>query len=291
MQSDNDTTPLPSVFALETVCGCNLHCVECAVGGGLVARPAGLLRLEDFRRALAAIRPYCNYLFLHLWGEPMLHPHIFTMIEESSFCRTNISTNAQTLDAEMARRLVASGVSEVIVSIDGMTQEVYAHYRHGGVLAKTLAGLDHLVEANARAGNPVRIMPQFIVFEHNEHQLESFREHCAARGLIPSLKAPYLRPGSRLRPSALPGLSRVRLPRPERVQAMRGCPNISNTMTILRDGSAVACCYDHNGGMRFGNIFRQSVAEVWNGGEYRDFRQRLAQGVPPAFCLEQCLLY
>jgi MoaA/NifB/PqqE/SkfB family radical SAM enzyme len=282
----------PSTFALETVCGCNLRCVECAVGGNLITRPGGVLALADYRRASAALRPHCRYLYLHLWGEPMLHPHIFTMIADaSSFCRTNISTNAQTVDEAMAQRLIESGVSEIIVSIDGMTQATYETYRRGGDLGKALQGLDSLARFNERAGNPVRIMPQFIVFAHNEHEMEAFRQFCTQRGLTTTFKAPYLRAGSHLRPSSLPGMTRVRNAPDQRAQAMRACPNAADTMTILRDGSVVACCYDHDGVTSFGNIFETSVEAVWDSPGFKSFRDRLKQGAPPAFCRDQCLLY
>ena len=38
----------PDIFALETVLGCNLRCVECAVGSGLVTRKHGYMGYEQY---------------------------------------------------------------------------------------------------------------------------------------------------------------------------------------------------------------------------------------------------
>ena len=51
---------------------CNLHCDFCPG----TARPAGFMTVADFAAAAAALRPYTDYLYLHVMGEPLLHPHL-----------------------------------------------------------------------------------------------------------------------------------------------------------------------------------------------------------------------
>lgn len=284
---------VPSIFALETVLGCNLRCRECAVGAGIVERKHGMLSYADYVRIAERIAPYCSYLYLHLWGEPLLNPDIIPMVRHAStYAQANISTNGNTMTAHGARELITSGVTDVIVSIDGVSQEVYGTYRRRGDVQKALDALEMLQRFNQALGAGVNICPQFIVFAHNAHEMADFDAFCRGIGLSPMFKAPYIRNGSGLRPSGIAAFERTFAETPEgRKKAMRACQNPRDVMTILLDGSVVACCYDHNGLTHFGNIFESDVLDIWNSPHCRDFRQRIASGNAPEFCMDQCLMY
>ena len=282
----------PSIYAIETVLGCNLRCVECAVGGGLVRRKQGLMRLAQFDHILDKIKAHARYIYLHLWGEPMLNPDIFEMIVHASrYARTNISTNGNIVDNAMAKKLVASGVDEVIVSIDGVTQDVYEQYRRRGNATKAFQALLHIYKHMVLQGKHIQLTPQFIVFEHNYHQMDDFREACGKIGLVPVFKAPYLREGTALREGPYAEFIRQKAQTPEeRKVAMQGC-NLNNVTDILLDGSVTACCYDHDGATTFGNIFEQDMESIWDSPRYQEFRQRVASGESTDFCMKNCLLY
>lgn len=282
---------LPHIFSVETVLGCNLRCAECAIGAKLVQRKYGMMPFDVFAQIAKKIEPYCDLLYLHIWGEPLLNREILPMIELASrFTRTNISTNANMLDRDYAKQLINSGVSEVIVSIDGMSQAVYEHYRVRGDLQKAIAGLRHLVTCNIQAGNRVAISPQFIVFEHNKHEMAAFAEMCKSLNLVPSFKAPYLRKNSVLKDSGIPGLVReTAADEAARRKLMATCQDPRNVFTILLDGTVVPCCYDHNGDMAMGNILDSTVEEIWHSEKYNNFRDSIASGDIPDFCLTHCL--
>ena len=81
-------------------------------------------------------------------GEPLLNPHLSEMIRSASDAGlyTIVSTNAQALDRETAKRLVASGLRRIIISMDGLSQEAYEAYRQGGDVEKTKAAIRYLHE-------------------------------------------------------------------------------------------------------------------------------------------------
>lgn len=282
---------MPQIFSVETVLGCNLRCVECAIGAKLVNRKYGMMSYETFDQIAQKIEPYCKMLYLHIWGEPLLNRDIIPMIKRASrFSRTNISTNANMLDKEYAEQLISSGVSEIIVSIDGISQEVYEQYRVKGDLNKALMGLTHLVARNIKTGNRVAISPQFIVFEHNKHEMAEFAAMCKSLNLVPSFKAPYLRKNSILKDSGIPGLVRDKSSDLlMRKKKMATCKDPQDVFTILLDGSVVPCCYDHNGDMIMGNILNDTVEEIWHSEKYNKFRNDMASGNIPDFCQNSCL--
>ena len=139
------TQSTPEIFAIETILGCNLKCPECAIGGNFVSRKKGWMTFIKFKLIADKIRPYCKYLYLHIWGEPMLNNDIYQMIEyASTFTRTNISTNGKSMTDKNAEMLIRSGVNDIIVSIDGVSQNVYEKYRVGGSVQKAINSLKML---------------------------------------------------------------------------------------------------------------------------------------------------
>jgi ubiquinone/menaquinone biosynthesis C-methylase UbiE/MoaA/NifB/PqqE/SkfB family radical SAM enzyme len=287
------TQQSPTIFTVETVLGCNLKCPECAVGGDMITRPKGFMPLDRFKIIAEKIRPYCQHLYLHLWGEPLLNPDIIAIINYASrFTTTNISTNGMSLTPELAEALITSGVTEVIFSIDGMSQGTYERYRVGGDFSTALTAMKMLHYSNLRHGSKVSITPQFIVFKHNQHEIADFGSYCNFLGLTATFKAPYLRNNSQYQISDLEEYRRRTCPDQSSLyRAMCECRDPTDVCTILLDGSVVACCYDHNKATCFGNMFEQSVVEIWNSPQIVDFRNRLLTQDPPDFCQNNCLLY
>jgi len=136
----------------------------------MITRRKELLTFDRFKHIADKSRPFAQYYYLHLWGEPMLNRSILDMIRYvSNYAKANISTNALLLSKALCEDLITSGVTDLIVSIDGMSQEVYSKYRVGGDVEVAKERLAWLQEANIRNGNRVAISPQFIVFKHNQH--------------------------------------------------------------------------------------------------------------------------
>ena len=70
---------------------CNFHCDFCPG----TTRPPMAMRLSDFRTAAEELRPLTDYLYLHVMGEPLLHPDldkVLAICRELGF-KTCITTN------------------------------------------------------------------------------------------------------------------------------------------------------------------------------------------------------
>ncbi len=284
----------PSTFIVETALACNLKCPECAIGDGSISRKKGFLKFDDFKILADKVRPYVKYFYLHLWGEPMLNKEIIKMIKYASqFTRVNISTNGTMLDEDLARELILSGVADVIVSIDGMTQEVYEKYRVGGDLEKAKKTLENLVKFNKQFSAGVNIMPQFIVFKHNQHEMEMFTEFCASLGLKANFKAPYFRhDDSQFEVSDYKEYRRPEFDTIEDLKmAMSDCVNPKEVFTVQINGDVILCCHDYDRKTLYGNLFEQSVEEIWNSTKYRLDRWKILSGNAIDFCVENCMTY
>lgn len=284
----------PSTFFIETVLACNLQCPECAIGGEITSRTKKIMSFEDFQSLADKISGYCQYLLLHMWGEPTMNKDIFKMISYAAqFARVNISTNALLLDELRAKALIDSGVSDLIVSIDGVSQEVYEKYRVGGKVARAFDALRMLADYNRQSGNNVNIMPQFIVFAHNKHEMKDFSEICQQLQIQPFFKAPYIRnEDSPFKASNISQYQRQTYDTQDSlIQAISSCGDPRNVMTIDVHGNAILCCHDYDASMNYGNLFINSVDDIWYSPEYRLDRWNIMRGKPTKFCLTKCMTY
>jgi len=253
-----------------------------------------MMSFDELKIIADKIKPFAKQVYLHLYGEPLLNKDIFLMTQYvSKFSRVNISTNGQLINTEIAEKLIISGVTDVIVSIDGVTQDVYEMYRVGGDIKKALSALEILVSANQLYGNHVNILPQFIVFRHNEHQIDQFKKICRSLGLKPQFKAPFIANNSFFQRSSDHQYWRKYFTNFGRYCSAlsKDCDTIRSAMTILLDGSVVPCCYDYQGMHSFGNIFQQDVLDIWKSPQYYKFRYDAYWGKIPKFCIDNCLMY
>lgn len=85
---------------------------------------------------------------LHGIGEPLLNKDLPRIIAQLKARNVYVlfNTNATLLNDEWARKLIASGLDELRVSIDGANPKTYARVRGAPLLHKLLAHLRHFIE-------------------------------------------------------------------------------------------------------------------------------------------------
>ena len=68
---------MPKKAFLEITNACNLSCSFCHG----TKRPIRYISRSEFEHAAAEIRPFADYLYFHLMGEPLLHPELPEFLE------------------------------------------------------------------------------------------------------------------------------------------------------------------------------------------------------------------
>ena len=229
-----------------------------------------------------------------MWGEPLINQNIFHMIRETaSYAAVNISTNALLLNDRTVVELIQSGVTDLIVSIDGVTQETYQKYRVGGDVSKAFKILKMLAKENRANGNQVKLIPQMIVFDHNQHEVESFSAICQELGLMPFFKQPYIRSmESEFRAAKDPQFQRKTYQtRTDLIKAMSSCSHLREVFTITVSGDVILCSCDYDSEVVYGNILdkESSVESIWMSDKSRTIRNDIMNGRPCDVCNEKCL--
>jgi len=273
---------MPFHYFIDPINVCNLCCPLCPTGRGILARPHGRMTLADLKRIIDEIAPYAYRVELYNWGEPLLHPEIFEMIAYASQRRITVglSSNLNRLGAGMARQLVESGLSQLIVSVDGSTQESYGTYRRRGKLDDVLKNLRLLVEARQalRRSTPF-IIARMLVGKHNEREIDAVRSLVHEIGVDSFLTGPLF--VDTRNPEQLkqwvpenPAYSPYQASKPENTW---DCHDLWESMVINWDGGVAPCCWLHDPQFDFGNVSDQTVREIWNGPNYISARRVIGE--------------
>lgn len=173
----------PVRLILEPTNVCNLGCPLCPASRDNKDHERGMMKLEDFTALIDEVGDYLFEVDLYDFGESFLNPRIYEMIEYAGRrnIRTNISSNLNVGDPE---KIVKSGLSRLIVSIDGASQESYARYRVHGELPVVLAKIRAVNEAKRAAGTrSPELVWRFIPMRQNEHELPRVRELARELGM------------------------------------------------------------------------------------------------------------
>ena len=94
---------------------CNLSCAFCP---GTKRRP-GTMDEVHFAAALEKLRPFTDYLYFHLMGEPLCHPeleHFLAMAGQAGF-RVILTTNGTLLPARQDMLLTAPALHKINISL------------------------------------------------------------------------------------------------------------------------------------------------------------------------------
>ena len=281
---------------------CNLRCPLCDTGRKSLGRDQSMMSFQHFEKLFAKVEPYALEVCLYNWGEPLMNPDVYRIIEHVTRHRvgTNLSTNFSiTVSDEKLEALARSGLEHLIVSVDGTTQEVYEIYRKRGRLDQVLGNVRRLRDIRDRLGlKTPHIEWQFIVFKHNEHQKDEVRRTHSELGFdsvrFAAPAMPYVDMfNAELADQFMPEDTDYHQYNPNLLLGKeymddQVCHYLYRTAAINSDGGITPCCFLIEDKHDFGNLNEESVDEIWNNDKYRSARslysRKPEEGHKPTAC-------
>ena len=279
---------LPSTISIEPTTACNLRCPECPSGLRSFTRPTGNLKADFFRSMIADLESYLMYLIFYFQGEPYINPQFLDMVEYAAQkgIYTITSTNGHFLTPEMAERTVKSGLSRMLISIDGATQETYESYRKEGNLAQVIQGAKNIIAAKKRLKSKTpHVVFQFLVVKPNEHEIPAIKKLAKEIGVdelkLKSAQIYDYHQGHDLIPDNHQ-YSRYR-EQADGTYILKNelhnrCWKMWQSCVITWDGKVVPCCFDKDASHSMGSLQHHSFEEVWKAKPYQAFRNAILTG-------------
>ena len=132
---------------------CNLTCAHCYAEADFGRAQDELTRAEALRLVDHLVE-YGAPVILFSGGEPLLHPHIFELIERAvrGGVRAVLSTNGLLIDRRTAARLADLGLAYAGVSLDGLEKTHDELRGRPGLFALTLKAIEAARNAGLKVG-------------------------------------------------------------------------------------------------------------------------------------------
>jgi MoaA/NifB/PqqE/SkfB family radical SAM enzyme len=266
----------PYVLILETTNICNLQCPFCLTGKGVSGgREKRHMSFEEAKAILDDVAGTAYFLQLYTWGEPLLNKETLKVIDYAKTLDLYVmlSTNGTAMNAAYCRQLVESGLDYLMIAIDGTSAETYAQYRRGGDHGKVMDNLRTLLaERLAQQRKRPFVEWQFIVFRHNEHEVEAAEASAYALGVDKFTPLPaYVEDEA-----WLPKDSRYRA-EPFNPERLVNCDRPWTHLNVRADGGMAPCCYEFFKKDDFGNLREQPFAALWNNTLFQESRKLIGQ--------------
>ncbi len=291
----------PVQIMINPSAACTLRCPLCPAVTNAINEHRGVMASSTFKSLMDEVGDHAVIAILWMWGEPFVNPRLSDMIAyaRSKNVATVTSTNGQHIQTKQeAEALVASGLDNLIVALDGATQETYGQYRAGGDIWKIFRCLELIQQAKDSLGSDKPgVNVRTVVMKYNEHELPEIERLARRYGadMVSRKRASALDyRTSDADESFTPETSRYRRFRYRRRPGARPpkkkfcCRRPWNRMSVAWDGTMLSCEFDFTKTAPFGHGSSEgSFLANWWGQEAAAFREQfLADMTAYPFCAD-----
>lgn len=256
---------------LEITNVCNLNCAFCPG----TKREKRFMTADEFGVLASKLRPYTDYLYLHLMGEPLLHPELGTLlnIAHGLEFKVIITTNGTLLGDRGAVLLNSPAVHKVNISLQSFEAnsggEIESYVNRCAAFAAGMGQSGKLCVLRLWNKNGLEELNGEIESILSRHFPRPWRTSRASLGLAGHV---WLEPGERFDWPDMDAADRG-----ERVF----CYGLRDQIGVLADGTVVPCCLDHEGDIALGNLFDSTIDDIMSTERaqmiYNGFSARKAQ--------------
>ena len=258
---------------------CNLNCSFCHG----TSRRKGFISVEDFTSAATELRKVTEYLYLHLMGEPLLHPGLEKILEVCSELKfkTVITTNGVLLGEKGDILLNSPALYKVSISLHSFEANDKALIDFDAYLDNicrfALSASEKGVLVSMRLWNNggkdslndkiKAVLGKYFTDEPRENR----------KGLTLT-KNVFLEYGDKF---DWPDVNA-----PER--DVRFCMGLRDHIGVLFDGTVVPCCLDADGNIPLGNIFNENIEDILKSGKAKEIYDGFTSHKPTEEMCKRC---
>lgn len=243
--------PLKRVY-IEIINTCNLHCPFCTSPHS----HGRMMSMEQFQIAAQQAATLANHIYLHVLGEPLLHPMLpeFIAYAESLSLNVNITTNGTRL-LKLTPQLIQNPPRLISISLHDWHSN-FPQEQQNQLLNDVICAADRLepyTYVSFRLWNrssDYNETPEETEFNNRMRQQLADHYNINISDIQPIASNP-------LTPRIfLQNDRRFSWPSPDAVPVVKKhCLGLKQQIAILSDGTIVPCCIDAHATMPLGNIF------------------------------------
>jgi radical SAM protein with 4Fe4S-binding SPASM domain len=251
----------PRYVEIETVNACNARCPMCTINDW--ERNYPVMKDDVFNKISDELIENKNFLkrvSLYRDGEPLIDKKISKRInkfKESGIENTSIATNVSLLTEKKSYELLNAGLGMVIMSIDSLKKEVFEKIRVRLKFEEVLQNAIKFFELRDKINPNCRVWVRMIRQEENYNEWQDYfnfwKKYASEKDRI------YFHNifnwGGQLDNFK---------PVSDSFEPNLPCISLWSLMVFFANGDVPLCNVDYNNKHPVGNIFKNSIKELWN---------------------------
>ena len=244
---------------IEITNNCNLNCSFCSP----VKKTKRFMTISEFEHILKEVESKTDYIYLHVKGEPLLHPNLidFLKLAEKYNLKVNLTTNGTLFPILVDKLKVCKALhkinfslhceqdnpnylNELFKSVEKLPEETIIIYR-----LWTLKD-DNLDKKSTTIVEKIK--------KHYKLSPETVNKIISDKNIKISPRIYVDKDNEFIWPDETNGN-----------ESTGFCKALKTQIAILCDGTVVPCCLDSNGCIELGNIYHQLLDEIVNSGKFK----------------------
>lgn len=231
---------------------CNLSCAFCPG----TKRPKHIMTEPEFSALMPKLRPWADYLYFHLMGEPLLHPNLQRFLEiagEYGF-KVILTTNGTLLKKQQEILLASPALHKVNISLHAFEANdltvPFAEYLSDCFRFGQAAQGQKLIVYRLWNNGGADALNQQILTTLAQFFPEPWSENRQGKRIGDRIFLEYGDKFDWPDLAAPEGSDRV------------FCYGLRDQIGVLCDGTVVPCCLDHEGDITLGNLFDEDMDTI-----------------------------
>ena len=260
---------------------CNLNCTFCPK----TKRPPRTMTAEKFALILDRLCGHVTYVYLHVMGEPLLHPQLAVLmaLAEARGMKICITTNGTLLRSRADELLAAKNLHKISISL-------HSFEGNDRAVSEERAYLEEVWDFAAKASErgvivALRLWNEGGAEALNGDILNFLREKLASSDW-PETRGGSFKLADHL---YLERAQKFDWPDLEADEAdTQFCYALRDQLGVLADGTVVPCCLDHEGDLALGNLFEDDLDTILNNTRARGLREGFSRRQPTEALCRRC---
>jgi len=256
----------PIYVLIEPVSACNLRCIMCYQIDESFSSDKNFMGKMDislFKKIIDECQQGgTKAITMASRGEPTLHPQLGEMLEYCSgkFLELKLNTNATRLTDELCHKILKSGITDIVFSVDSYSKEEYESIRVNGIFENILNNIKRFKEIKDKyypgAKCATRISGVRVNKSQNPQKFKEFWQQYVDHVVMIEMDQKWDTYNN-----------------PIEVGVKNPCHLLWEKMYIWYDGTCNPCDADYKSILSIGSIKNNSIKELWHSQKYAELRK------------------
>ena len=257
---------------------CNLNCSFCSK----VNRKKEYMDIDTFEDIISKIKDYTDYVYLHVKGEPLLHPNIIDFINicDKYNLKVNLTTNGTLFPQEVDKLRMCKNLNKINFSlhsennINNYCEKIFESVEKLPNNITTIYRLWTLKnkELDEKSTNIVNKIKDYYNLSTETVEKIKNENNIKIKSTI------YVDKDNEFE---WPSIN-------DKEESCGYCYALKTQIAILVDGTVVPCCLDSDGIINLGNIKEQSMDEIINSDRFKRLKESFQQRKPSEELCRKC---